>query len=86
MLATAKITKWGNSQAIRLPKEILAQVNLQVDDTIIIDIINGQIIIKKAENYPSYQPLEKLFANFQGNYEEKETHWGKDVGAEMLDE
>lgn len=86
MLATSKITKWGNSQAIRLPKEILTQANLQVDDMISIHILNGQIVIKKVEKLPHYQPLEKLFANFHGTYEEKEVDWGKSVGAEILDE
>lgn len=87
MLTTTKITKWGNSQAIRLSKEIMAQADLQVDDVISINIINGQIIIKKAEeNRPAYQPLEKLYANFPGTYDEKEIDWGKSVGAEIIDE
>ena len=35
------IRKWGNSQGIRLSKEILSQMNLNEDDTIGISIYDG---------------------------------------------
>ena len=31
---TAKISKWGNSAAIRLPKEIMAHLSLHIGDKI----------------------------------------------------
>ena len=31
---TAKISKWGNSAAIRLPKEIMAHLSLHIGDSI----------------------------------------------------
>ena len=36
------IRRWGNSQGIRLSKEVLSQMDLKEDDTIGISIYNGK--------------------------------------------
>ena len=56
------IRRWGNSQGIRLSKEILAQMNLEEDDTIGISICDGKMTIEKV-NKPKYHNLtERLEA------------------------
>lgn len=67
-----RITKWGNSQAIRLPKEILHKANLQLDDTMSIHVSDGQILLKKCKpkKLPSYRSLEDIFADKIGPWEE----------------
>ena len=57
------IRKWGNSQGIRLSKEILSQMDLKEDDTIGISIYNGKMTIEKV-NRPKYLNLaERLEAS-----------------------
>ena len=43
---TAKISKWGNSAAIRLPKEIMAHLSLHIGDKIEIVEKNHSVVIR----------------------------------------
>lgn len=62
---TAKtiIRRWGNSQGIRLSKEILAQMNLKEDDTVGISIYDGKMTIEKI-NRPKYLNLQERLESF----------------------
>ena len=47
-----KLKKWGNSLAVRLPKEITSNVDLHENSTVRLDISNGSIIatpVKEAK-------------------------------------
>lgn len=57
------IRRWGNSQGIRLSKEILAQMNLEEDDTIGISICDGKMTIEKV-NKPKYHNLTEWLEAF----------------------
>jgi len=43
---TAKISKWGNSAAIRLPKEIMAHLSLHIGDKIEMVEKNHSVVIR----------------------------------------
>ena len=61
---------WGNSQGIRLSKEILAQMNLQENDTVGINVYNGKMTVEKI-NKPKYLNLtERLEAFYKRPIEE----------------
>lgn len=78
-----KIQKWGNSQGIRIPKNILDSMEWDTNQTIDIstNINNNEIIIRPTNN--SNQYLERLFADFDGDYNPEEFDWGKAVGNEV---
>lgn len=57
------IRRWGNSQGIRLSKEILSQMNLKEDDTIGISIYDGKMTIEKV-NKPKYLNLAERLEAF----------------------
>lgn len=64
------IRKWGNSQGIRLSKEIMTQMNLKENDTIGISICDGKMTIEKV-NRPKYLNLtERLEAFYKRPIEE----------------
>ena len=64
------IRRWGNSQGIRLSKEILAQMNLQENDTVGINICDGKMTVEKV-NKPKYLNLaERLEAFYKRPIEE----------------
>lgn len=68
--AKTNIRRWGNSQGIRLSKEILTQMDLREDDTIGINIYDGKLIIEKI-NKPKYLNLtERLEAFYKKPIEE----------------
>ncbi len=57
------IRRWGNSQGIRLPKEILAQMGLQENDTVGINVYDGKMTVEKV-NKPKYLNLTERLEAF----------------------
>ena len=57
------IKRWGNSQGIRLSKEVLSQMDLKEDDTININVCDGKMTIEKA-NRKKYRNLEERLESF----------------------
>ena len=57
------IRRWGNSQGIRLSKELLSQMDLKEDDTIGISIYNGKMTIEKIYK-PKYLNLQERLEAF----------------------
>jgi len=57
------IRRWGNSQGIRLSKEILAQMNLKENDTVGINVYDGKMTVEKI-NKPKYLNLAERLEAF----------------------
>ena len=83
------ITKWGNSQGIKIPEAILKDIHLKENDSVDITLENEKIIIKKI-NVKEHKTLEERLIEFYGeNYmdyakiDEEEIDWGKPVGEEF---
>ncbi len=57
------IRRWGNSQGIRLSKEIMSQMDLEENDTIGINIYDGKMTIEKI-NKPKYLNLKERLEAF----------------------
>ncbi|MCL1849017.1 MAG: AbrB/MazE/SpoVT family DNA-binding domain-containing protein, partial [Clostridiales bacterium] len=72
------IQKWGNSQAVRLPKAILEEMSLQENDRVEIIAENDVIIIKKTtRKRRAKKSLEERFKDYDGDYQCEEYDWGK---------
>ena len=78
----AKIQKWGNSQGVRLTKNLLADAQLGVGDEVEIDMKDGMLIIKPAKKIRSKHKLEDLVARNPENYQFEEVDWGEPAGKE----
>ena len=78
----AIIQKWGNSQAIRLPKALLETANLKENEQIQILAEPNKIVIKKIE-IPKHRTLKERLANFDGDYVFQEWDTGGPVGKEV---
>ena len=57
------IKKWGNSQGIRISKEVMTKMNLKEEDTIEINIYNGKMVIEKIDK-PKYSNLKERLEAF----------------------
>lgn len=75
------IKPWGNSQGIRISKEILDNLNLKVNDTLQIKTSDDSIILKKAFRHKSFK--ERL-AEYDGKISVIDYEWGNPVGKELL--
>ncbi|MBN2862854.1 MAG: hypothetical protein JXN62_06815 [Bacteroidales bacterium] len=79
MISTIK--KWGNSQGLRLSKELLSGIGLSVEDKVNVEIIDRRIVIYKAEE--DELRLSDIFAEYKGRNDSKEIDWGKPEGGEV---
>lgn len=78
---TVQIKAWGNSQGIRLSKELLALAGLKDNDFLDVELVDGSIILKKAKI--QHRTLEERVLEYGGKlgtYEEFD--WGEPVGRE----
>jgi antitoxin MazE len=62
-----KIQKWGNSNAVRLPRAILSTVNLRENDKVQILLQQDEIIIRKAKK--THKTWAERFEGYTGTYE-----------------
>lgn len=57
------IKKWGNSQGIRLSKELMSYMDLNENDVIGINVYGGKMTIEKI-NKPKYANLQERLEKF----------------------
>ncbi|MCL2153474.1 MAG: AbrB/MazE/SpoVT family DNA-binding domain-containing protein [Oscillospiraceae bacterium] len=82
---TTTIQKWGNSQAVRLPKAVLESLFLKENDAVEIKAVNDTIVISKAiRKRRAKTSLEERFRDYTGEYNCEEYDWGSPVGREAL--
>ncbi len=75
------IRAWGNSQGIRIPKDILEKLNLKVSDVLDIEIENDSIVLRKQFVHKTF---EERLAEFNGEISVCDFDWGEPVGREIL--
>ena len=74
------VAKWGNSLAIRIPKNIADKINLKERTVISIDVSDNNIVITpKKTKYT----LEELLAGASSEDFDGEYDWGEPVGEEI---
>lgn len=76
------IQKWGNSQAVRLPKVLLETAHLGENDIVQIVAEPNKIIIRKANQ--KHKSLKERLSGFNGEYAFEEWETGQAVGHEIL--
>jgi antitoxin MazE len=78
------VQKWGNSQAVRIPKTILDELLIRENDPVDVTAENDAIVIKRASRKRrAKKSLEERFANYTGDYKCEEWDTGKPVGREV---
>ena len=79
----AKIQKWGNSQGLRLAKNLLTDAQLGVGDEVDISVKDGIMIVTPAKRIRGRHKLKDLVARIPENYKTREVDWGEPVGKEV---
>lgn len=75
-----QVKSWGNSQGIRLPKDLLEEAGIRLNDLLNIEAKGDSIVLSKTFKH---RTLEERAAEFDGKigpYEEFD--WGEPVGRE----
>ena len=77
----AQVKEWGNSQGIRLPKEVLKNAGIALNDILEVTVSNGVITLVKPFRH---RTLEERAAEFDGKLMlDDEYDWGEPVGREV---
>ena len=78
---TAKISKWGNSQGLRFPKNILEELNLSIGDKIKFLIHNNKIILEPIKKSRKKYDINELVKQIPTDYKPHE-NFNTKVGLE----
>lgn len=79
MLAT--VSKWGNSRALRIPKELALESGLDFGSKVKLILEGGELRIVPVKE-PRYT-LEELVAQITPENRHEEVDWGPPVGKEV---
>lgn len=76
-----QVKAWGNSQGIRISKDIMQEANIAVDDILEVKVDNGMLTLVKPFRHKT---LEERAADFNGKLNlDGEYEWGEPVGREV---
>lgn len=77
------IQKWGNSQGLRIGKELLKEAELEVGDAVEVSVRAGIILIAPQRQIRGKYKLEDLIARMPKSRRPRDTDWGAPVGKEV---
>jgi antitoxin MazE len=78
-----RIQKWGNSQGLRLARQVLEDAHISVGDEVDVTTRDGMIVIAPARRVRGKQNLQALVSRIPKNYKPGKVDWGKAVGKEV---
>ena len=79
---SVQVGKWGNSLAVRLPKNITDKLGVKVNDNVNFTIEKGKIVLKISDDKPKFT-LDELLSEYPSD-RETEIDWGCSVGLEEI--
>lgn len=78
-----KIQKWGNSQGLRLSKELLSDAAIEVGDAVEVVVHKGTLIVTPVRRVRGGHDLRDLVGRISKQYKPAELDWGPPVGCEV---
>ena len=79
----AKIQPWGNSQGVRINRQLLKEAHIDPDMPVQITAHEGKILIEPVTKVRGKYDLETLLKKMPKNYETQEESWGSPQGKEI---
>jgi len=67
MSPEVSISKWGNSQGLRIPKEIIESLDIKVGDKVKLFVENNRVIIEPIKKKKEYS-IDELVAKIPDDY------------------
>ncbi len=78
-----KVQSWGNSQGVRLNRQVLEEAHIAVGDHVDLSVRDGVILVTPAKRIRGGCDLRELVARIPRDYKPEEIDWGKPVGKEV---
>lgn len=71
--------KWGNSIAIRIPKDMADDLHIKNNTNVSIEVVDGKLVVEPENKKLS---LEELLSQVTDENRHDFTDWGEEVGRE----
>ncbi len=78
-----KVQKWGNSQGLRLSKELLSNVEIGVGDAVDVAAHDGVLVVTPVRRVRGGRDLRELVRRIPKDHKAEELDWGEPVGKEV---
>ena len=78
-----KVQKWGNSQGLRLSKDLLQEADIEVGDAVDVAVLDGSLLITPVRRVRGRIDLAELVREIPADYKPGELDWGPPVGREV---
>ena len=74
---TATISKWGNSQGLRFPKDLMQKLDLSIGDKVKITTVDNRVIIEPIRDKRKKYNINDLVSKIPDNYKPHEAFHDK---------
>lgn len=83
-----RVSRWGNSLAVRLPKAVAEDLRLEEGQTVDLEIEDGSVRLRPTgrRKYPTLAEMVAEMKRLGPENEPPTVDWGPDVGAEIIDD
>ena len=78
-----RVQKWGNSQGLRLSKDVLSEAHIEVGDVVDVAVQEGSIVLTPVRRVRGALDLEQLVARIPKDHTPEEAGWGPPAGGEV---
>ncbi|HIG64215.1 MAG TPA: AbrB/MazE/SpoVT family DNA-binding domain-containing protein [Methyloprofundus sp.] len=79
----SKVQKWGNSQGIRIPKNLLENSYIKIGEEVEITVKDGKIIVEPTHKIQGKYDIKDLVCKMSKDYEAEEINLGVPSGQEF---
>jgi antitoxin MazE len=79
----SKVQKWGNSQGIRIPKNLLENSHIKIGEEVNISVKDGKIIVEPTHKIHGKYDIKDLVCQMPADYQAEEVNWGVPSGQEV---
>ena len=81
MVNQTVLRQWGNSQGVRLGKDVLEAAKLKLSDVLQIETSENVIVLRKVQKHRTF---EERLAEYNGNISICDFDWGEPEGKELI--
>ena len=78
-----KIQKWGNSQGLRLSKDLLSDADLGIGDAVDVAVHKGALVVRPLRRVRGGHDLRALVGRISKKHKTEEFDWGPPLGREV---
>jgi antitoxin MazE len=78
----SRVQKWGNSQGVRIPKNLLEHSRIKIGEEVDISVQEGKIIVEPVKRIRGKYDIKELAKKMPQQCSLDEEDWGIPVGRE----